>query len=83
MTEISAREAKTHWAELLERVANGERLVITRRGKAVAMVVPPEDKTKPGLAQVVEDMLASRDSNGPRLGKGATVRDLVEEGRRF
>jgi prevent-host-death family protein len=37
---IGASEAKTHLARLLHRVERGEEILITRRGKAVARLVP-------------------------------------------
>ena len=42
MKEVGAFEAKTHLPELLNRVAQGERITITRRGKPVAQLVPVE-----------------------------------------
>ena len=42
-TNISAAEAKLHFADLLGRVAYGkERVTITRRGKPMAILVPLE-----------------------------------------
>lgn len=38
--EVGAFEAKTHLAELLRRAENGEVVVITRRGKPVARLMP-------------------------------------------
>ena len=40
MEMIGAYEAKTHLAQLLERVARGEHLMITRHGKPVAQLIP-------------------------------------------
>ncbi|MEO9191891.1 MAG: type II toxin-antitoxin system prevent-host-death family antitoxin [Acetobacteraceae bacterium] len=40
MAEIGAFEAKTKLGGLLDRVEAGEEIVITRRGKAVARLVP-------------------------------------------
>lgn len=40
MATVTAFEAKTRFGELLERVAKGEEVVITRRDKAVARLVP-------------------------------------------
>ena len=40
MQEIGASEAKNKLAALLDRVERGEEIVITRRGKAVARLVP-------------------------------------------
>jgi prevent-host-death family protein len=33
-------QAKAHLSEILERVANGEEIVLTRRGRPVARLVP-------------------------------------------
>ena len=40
MKTVGAFEAKTHFARLLERVANGEQIVITKHGTPVARLVP-------------------------------------------
>ena len=40
MDEIGAFEAKNKLSELLDRAERGEEVVITRRGKAVAKLVP-------------------------------------------
>lgn len=37
---INVHEAKTHFSRLLERVANGEEVVIGKAGKPVAKLVP-------------------------------------------
>jgi prevent-host-death family protein len=41
MLTVGASEAETHLAELLERVAEGEEVLITRHGKAIARLAPP------------------------------------------
>jgi antitoxin (DNA-binding transcriptional repressor) of toxin-antitoxin stability system len=38
---VGVHEAKTHLSRLLEDVAAGEEIVITRRGSAVASLGPP------------------------------------------
>lgn len=83
MTVVGTFEAKTHLTSLLQRVARGERVVITRRGKPVAMLVPPQAEAPKDAARVVREMLAYRDEHGPRLGPDLTIRDLIEEGRRY
>lgn len=82
MPKIGAFAAKTHLSQLLERVQAGERFTITRRGKPVALLVPPETTAPRAVARVVDEMLLARDQNGPTLGQGLTIRQLVEEGRR-
>lgn len=43
--DVSVRELKSHLSELLNRVAAGERITITKRGKPIAIVsaVSPEE----------------------------------------
>ena len=37
---LNIYEAKTHFSDLIERVENGEEVVISRRGKPVARLAP-------------------------------------------
>ena len=46
MTEIGVRELKAHLSEYLKRVQTGERLVICRRGRAIAMLAPARTSAK-------------------------------------
>lgn len=47
MIRISVAEAKSRFGDLLGRVAYGkERITITRRGKPMAVLVPPEQASK-------------------------------------
>ncbi|GAA4981214.1 type II toxin-antitoxin system prevent-host-death family antitoxin [Pseudonocardia tropica] len=43
--EFNIHEAKTHLSRLLERVAAGERIVISRAGTPVADLVPHQRRT--------------------------------------
>lgn len=43
---VGVHEAKTHLSRLLEEVAAGEEVVITRRGRAVATLGPPPSQDK-------------------------------------
>ncbi len=40
MTTVSAREANQHFSKFLDAASRGEEVTITRRGKAVARLVP-------------------------------------------
>ncbi len=42
MSEISIRELRDHGGEIVDRVAHGERLTVTRDGKRVAQLLPLE-----------------------------------------
>jgi prevent-host-death family protein len=80
MQAVGTFEAKTHLTHLLERVSKGERIMITNRGRPVAMLVPPEVAEAPDPAQVGREMLAYRDRVQRRLG--SSFRKLAHEGHR-
>ena len=47
MRTVSLAEAKAHLSELLNSVEAGEEIVITRHGRAVARVSPPQKQKQP------------------------------------
>jgi prevent-host-death family protein len=79
MDDIGAFEAKTHLAALLDRVEQGEELVITRRGRPVARLVPAADTAYVRAADAVARLRALRSS--VTLG-GLDWRQLRDTGRR-
>ena len=40
MVRVNIHEAKTHLSKLLERVMNGEEIIISKAGKPVAKLIP-------------------------------------------
>jgi prevent-host-death family protein len=78
--QVGSFEAKTHLPALLERVAHGERITITKHGVPVAMLVPVERAANRDRREVIREL--KEFGKGRRLD-GMTVRDLIEEGRRF
>jgi prevent-host-death family protein len=79
MSEVGAYEAKTHLPKLLDRVAGGEQITITRHGVPVARLVPTEPVPAQSLSEAVAALKAFR--QGRRLGD-LSLRELIEEGRR-
>lgn len=74
---VGAYDAKTHFSELL---AGGEEITITRRGSAVARLIPSKSvSTAEDRARAIESMreLAARN----RLN-GLRIKDLIAEGRK-
>jgi prevent-host-death family protein len=55
MTTIGAVEAKTKLSELLDRVARGEEIMITRDGKPAARLVPANGQPAAGKTATVEE----------------------------
>jgi len=80
MKIVGAFEAKTHLAELLQKVSGGETILITRRGVPVAKLVTADHPRKQDLKEVVRNLREIR--RGSRL-KGTTLRELINEGRRY
>jgi prevent-host-death family protein len=79
MREIGAFEAKTKLGTLLDWVSNGEEVLITRRGVAVARLVPVGPRSDQEKAQrAVEGLIEAR--RGVTLN-GLNVKDLINEGR--
>ena len=72
-------EARTHFSELLDQVAKGKTILITRPGKPAAILGPPPSAEK-DVKQVVREMLEYRDRQKRTLG-GISIRELIEEGR--
>jgi prevent-host-death family protein len=82
MEVVGSFEAKTHLSRLLERVAQGEEFTITKHGKPVARLVPAVDvKPVPDVRKVIAELKEFQKGN--TLGEGLTLRELIEEGRRF
>jgi len=79
MEAIGAFDAKTRLSKLLDRVANGEKFVITRYGIPAAMLVPfREAANKLTHEQIVEGMRKLRKRVKPDR---MSVREMVSEGR--
>lgn len=79
MREIEASEAKNELERLLDWVEAGKEVVITRRGRVVARLVPPRPALDPEQARSAAAAIRAM-SKGVTLG-GLKVKDLVAEGR--
>lgn len=76
MVTVGAYEAKTHLSELLDKVASGESVVITRHGHPVARLVPATsistvEKALAGLLAIRENVDMGSD----------TIESLIAEGQ--
>lgn len=78
METVGAFEAKTHLPRLLEAVAGGESVIITKHGVPVAKLVPAH-RQRPQPGEVVGALRQAR--RGVTLG-GLSLADLISEGRR-
>lgn len=79
-TVVGAYDAKTRFSELLEQVARGEEIIITRHGAPVARMTPVQPTPSPESRKAaIESMRQLADRN--RLG-GLSIKELIAEGRR-
>ena len=80
MRSIGLFQAKNGLSELVQRVSQGEELMITRRGKEVAMLVLASRHSRRSPREVIAHIRQTQE--GARMPKGYTLRRLIEEGRR-
>ncbi len=80
MKQIGSYEAKVHWSRLLDEVAKGEVITITKHGVPVAELRPANGARRRKAEDVVEAFQRFAEKN--TLG-GISIKELIEEGRRF
>ena len=88
MTTVAVRELKNRLSEYLRKVKAGERVVITERGRAIAMISAAETPVDEEIDALVRER-AARWTGGKPQGarrpakiKGPSVADAVIEDRR-
>ena len=79
MITVGAFEAKTHLLALLDRVAAGEEVVITRRGRPVARLVGGRQVDRVRVHDAFKKLRELR--RGTTLG-GLSWKELRDAGRR-
>jgi len=82
--EFGSADAKAKFSELLARVEAGETITIRRHGRAVARLVPiPSEKSLEERLRAWEEWEAYRKAHNITLGPDLTIKQLIEEGRRY
>jgi prevent-host-death family protein len=83
--EFGVADAKARFSELLARAEAGETITIRRHGRPVAKIVPvaqreltPEERVKSW-----QEWVAYRRKHNITLGPDLTIKQLIEEGRRY
>ena len=79
METVGSYEAKTHFAQLLERVIHGEQITISRNGMPVAILQPVTSSNKPHPSETIEHIKLFREEHSL---DGLSLREMIEEGRR-
>lgn len=85
MTEVGIRQLRDHLSQYLDRVQDGEEVVVTDRGRAIARVLPMNGERT--IDRLIADGLVTPATRPGRarpkpLKTAGTVSDLVAEQRR-
>jgi antitoxin (DNA-binding transcriptional repressor) of toxin-antitoxin stability system len=83
MKSIGAYEAKTNLSRLLDEVALGETITITRHGVPVAVLSRPQAERGISRAEAVEDLIEFRKRFAGRGLKQDDIRDWRHEGHKY
>ncbi len=78
MRAVSAREANQAFSRILQEAESGDTVVITRRGKPVAVVAPYAAHLSPERKQAIERIVALMRKGIP-LGGRRFTRDEMHE----
>ena len=84
MAKVSAFEAKTRFGELLNRVSEGEEVVITRHDKPIARLVPEGAQRSEDVRRAVEGLRELQQRIHRRTKRKLTQREIrsaIDEGR--
>jgi prevent-host-death family protein len=84
MAKVTAFEAKTRFGELLERVSQGEEVVITRHDKPVARLVPEGAQRLDEVRRSVQGLRDLQQQIRRRSRARLSARDIraaIDEGR--
>ena len=76
---VGTFEAKARLSELLNRVAEGQTITITRHGRPIAHLVPAQGTNREAARLAIEQWRRLRAGN--RLGPGLSIQSLRDEGR--
>ncbi len=77
MVTISADEARAQLDDLLDRVAQGEQITISREGRPVAVLSRAQSVTPEQTREAVEKLLEFRKHHTFE----GSIRDAIDEGR--
>ena len=84
MSSRSVFEAKAHLPEILDSVEQGEPVTICSHGEAIAELAPirDDDERRRRAREAVAHLLQWRENNRGRFA-GVSIRELIDEGRRY
>jgi prevent-host-death family protein len=82
MKTVGAFQAKTQLSQLLDEVEKGEAVTITRHGRPVAVLAPVQSSRRKKSGEVWLSEV-KRLRKGMTLGSTVTIKQLIDEGRKY
>jgi prevent-host-death family protein len=82
MKSVGAFAAKTHLSELLHQVRQGEEVIIQKRGKSIAVLVPFSSMGQAQAAERRARVLGGLREIRTTARPGARVKTLIDLGRK-
>jgi len=79
MKKVGIYEAKTHFTRWVEKVAEGDSIIITRHGKPVAVLHSYDPVDKTDLKEVISKLRHLRKG---KCAGDLSIRKMIEQGRR-
>ena len=83
--EVQASAAKTHLPQLLDEVERGETIIITRRGRRIARIVPEAERRQQEISQAIDNIRKLGKKIREETGE-ATVEEIISsihEGHKY
>lgn len=78
-SSVGVYELKTHLSAVLDRVQAGETVTVTRHATAIAYITPAQA----GARTPAEAAASIRRHREGRSLQGTTIRELIDEGRKY
>jgi prevent-host-death family protein len=82
MRVVGSFEAKTHFSQLLAEVRGGEKILITKSGKSVAMLVPVEEYSEMTVQETLKKLTHLRKKFAKQKITADDIKAMKEKGRK-
>ncbi len=79
MKKVGVFEGKTHFSALIEEAKNGQTIIVTKNGEPVAQIGPvARTSSRKRATDAMKRILSNQATLAP-----LTIRELIDEGRRY
>jgi prevent-host-death family protein len=75
---IGAYQAKTRFSELVARAEKGESFIVTKHGRDVARIDPPQGDERNQVRQAIEALRRFRGAQGPQVSEAEAQRNYED-----